>query len=305
MVFVNLTMTQGISLLNKGDKVAIVCTARATEIADIKYAIELLKKWQLQPIIGQSIGLKHNQFGGTDDERAADLQQQINNPEIKAIWCAKGGYGTGRIIDQIDFSPLLKNPKWIIGYSDITALHLQLQKIGICSLHAQMPVGIENKSVTTRQSLRKSLFDKPYDIHYNSKFKSKSGYAEGQLIGGNLSVLYSVLGSKSVPDFKDKILFIEDLDEYLYHIDRMMLSLSRQGLLKQLKGLIIGGMTDMNDNKIPFGQNAHEIIKHYTKNLKIPIAYDCPTGHTYENLALTLGAKIKLEIIDNNVAIEY
>ncbi|NBC56948.1 MAG: LD-carboxypeptidase [Bacteroidetes bacterium] len=292
-------------LLSLNDKVAIICPARAVDENNLKSALNILKSWQLQPILGQSVGLKHHQFGGTDDKRAADLQQQINNPEIKAIWCAKGGYGTARIIDQIDYTPLFKNPKWIIGYSDITALHLQLQKIGICSLHAQMPVGIDNKSEKTQQSLRQSLIEKPYNIYYNSKFKSKPGYAEGQIIGGNLSVLYSVLGVIPVSFFKDKILFIEDLDEYLYHIDRMMLSLSRQGLLKQLKGLIIGGMTDMNDNKIPFGQNAYEIIKHFTKNLKIPIAYDCPTGHTYENLALTLGAKIKLEIKHNKVSIEY
>ncbi|MGX1023406.1 S66 peptidase family protein [Psychroflexus sp. MBR-150] len=293
------------NLLKSLDKVAIICTARAVDKKDLKHALNILKSWQLQPVLGQTIGLKHHQFGGTDDERAADLQQQINNPEIKAIWCAKGGYGTARIIDQIDFTPLLKNPKWIIGYSDVTALHLHLQNIGLCSLHAQMPVDIENKSKKTHKSLKQSLFKNPFNIYYKSKFKSQSGQAQGQLIGGNLSVLYSVLGSESVPSFKDKILFLEDLDEYLYHIDRMMLSLSRQGLLKQLKGLIIGGMTDMNDNSTPFGKTAYEIIEHYTKDLKIPIAYNCPAGHQFENIALTLGAKINLNVKNNKISIEY
>ncbi|RRO13514.1 S66 peptidase family protein [Flavobacteriaceae bacterium 14752] len=292
-------------LLSLNAKVAIICTARAVDKEDLKHALNILKSWQLQPILGQSIGLKHHQFGGTDDERAADLQQHINNPEIKAIWCAKGGYGTARIIDQIDFTPLLKNPKWIIGYSDITALHLQLQKIGICSLHAQMPVGIENKSETTRESLKQSLINKPFDIQYASKFKSRNGHAKGQLIGGNLSVLYSVLGSKSVTDFQDKILFLEDLDEYLYHIDRMMLSFRRQGILKQLNGLIIGGMSAMNDNSIPFGKSAYEIIEYYTKDIEIPIAYDCPVGHEFDNYALTLGATIELKVENNQVSIKY
>ncbi len=291
--------------LKPENKVAIVCTARSADKEDLKYALNILKSWQLQPILGQTIGLKHHQFGGTDDERASDLQQHINNPEIKAIWCAKGGYGTARIIDQIDFTPLLKNPKWIIGYSDVTALHLQLQNIGLCSLHAQMPVDIENKSETTQKSLKQSLFKNPFDIYYTSKFQSQSGLAQGQLIGGNLSVLYSVLGSESVPSFQDKILFLEDLDEYLYHIDRMILSLRRQGILKQLNGLIIGGMSAMNDNSIPFGKSAYEIIEYYTKDIEIPIAYECPVGHEFDNYALTLGATIKLKVENNQVSIKY
>lgn len=293
------------NFLEPQDKVALICSARVVDKEDLKYALNILKSWQLQPILGQSIGLKHHQFGGTDDERATDLQQHINNAEIKAIWCAKGGYGTARIIDQVDFTPLLKQPKWIIGYSDVTAMHLQLQNIGVCSLHAQMPIDIENKSETTRQSLKQSLFDKPFDIKYTSKFKSQSGHAKGLLTGGNLSVIYSVLGAVPVSFFKDKILFLEDLDEYLYHIDRMLLNLQRQGLLRQLKGLIIGGMTDMNDNTVPFGQNAYEIIEHYTKNLKIPVAYDCPVGHQFNNFALTLGAPVTLKVESNRISIEY
>lgn len=291
--------------LKPGDKIAIVCTARFVDKPDIDFAIDLLKKWQLQPVLGSSISLKHHQFGGTDDERITDLQNQINNTDIKAIWCAKGGYGTARILDKIDFSPLLDQPKWVIGYSDVTALHLQLQHLRYCSLHAQMPVDIQNKSSKTIESIKQSLFEKSYEISYASKFPSQSGLAKGQLIGGNLSVLYSVLGSKAIPDFKDKILFIEDLDEYLYHIDRMMLNLYRSGILNQLKGLIIGSLSDMNDNSTPFGQTAEEIIAHYTNKFDMPVAYNCPVGHGFENLALTLGANIELSVNNNDVSIVY
>lgn len=291
--------------LKYGDKIAIVCTARFVEYPDISYAVEWLKSWGLIPVYGQSIGLKHHQFGGTDTQRAKDLQKQINNPEIKAIWCAKGGYGTTRILDDIDFNPLKKQPKWIIGYSDITALHLHLQNLGLVSLHAQMPVDMQKKSDKTRESLQQSLFAKPFDINYKSEFSNISGFCKGQIIGGNLSVLYSVLGSHSVPDFKNKILFIEDLDEYLYHIDRMMLSLKRQGLLNDISGIIVGSMTDMNDNNTPFGQTAQDIVAHYTNKLNIPVAYDCPVGHGFENLSLTLGLEIKLRVNKNEVSIEY
>ena len=291
--------------LKPGDKVAIVCTARSAEEKDLTTAIDLLKKWQLRPILGSSIGLRHHQFGGTDEQRLKDFQNQINNPDIKAIWCAKGGYGTARIVDDIDFKPLIKQPKWIIGYSDVTALHLHLQHLGIASLHAQMPVDIQNKSSLTLESLKQSLCQKPFDINYTSEFPSRSGSAQSQILGGNLSVLYAILGSSSQPNFKDKILFLEDLDEYLYHIDRMMLNLYRGGILNQLKGLIIGSMNAMNDNKVSFGKSAYEIIDEYAEKLNIPVAYNCPVGHTYDNLALTLGSKITLKVHNNQVSIEY
>lgn len=291
--------------LKPKDKIAILCTARAVEEREFQSALQLLEEWQLIPVLGNSIGLKEHQFGGTDAERAADLQDAVNNPEIKAIWCARGGYGTSRILDKIDFSPLLDNPKWIIGYSDVTSLHLQLQQLGLVTLHAQMPLDIENKSKTTIDSLRQSLFESPFNIEYISKFPSRSGKCQGKLIGGNLSVLYSVLGTQPLSIFKDCILVLEDLDEYLYHIDRMMLNLSRIGLLNKLNGIIIGGMSDMNDNSIPFGKSANEIIDDYTKDLNIPVAYNAPFGHTKDNFALSLGRMVKLNISNNNISISY
>ena len=291
--------------LQPKDKIAIVCTARAVEENELQPALKILDQWNLIPVLGKTIGLKHHQFGGTDKERAKDFQDAINNPEVKAIWCARGGYGTARILDHIDFSPLLKNPKWIIGYSDITSLHLHLQHLGLVSLHAQMPVDIENKSEKTVESLRQSLFENSFDIEYQSEFVSRSGECQGGLIGGNLSVLYSTIGTQPISDFNNKILVLEDLDEYLYHVDRMMLNLFRIGLLKQISGLIVGGMTEMNDNTIPFGQTANEIIDSYAKELNIPVAYDAPFGHKYDNLALSLGETVTLKVVKHKVSIRY
>lgn len=292
-------------LLQPKDKIALISTARAVEEKELQSALKSLEEWGLTPVLGKTIGLIDHQFGGTDLERTQDLQDAINNPEIKAIWCARGGYGTARILDKIDFSPLLDNPKWIIGYSDVTALHLHLQHLGLVSLHAQMPVDIDNKSEDTALSLKQSLLRNPYNIEYRSTFRCRSGECRGELIGGNLSVLYSTLGTYPGSVFSNKVLILEDLDEYLYHMDRMILNLYRTGVLKQISGLIVGGMSDMKDNRMPFGKTAYEIVDSYAKTLNIPVAYDAPFGHEFNNLALGLGIKIKLKVFENRVAITY
>lgn len=208
-------------------------------------------------------------------------------------------------MDSINFESLLRNPKWIIGYSDVTALHLKLQQLGIASIHADMPVDLPNKSKQTQTSLKQCIFQEPLNICYSSTKKYVKRSVKGQLIGGNLSVIYSVLGTNGLPSFKNKILFIEDLDEYLYHIDRMMLNLYRNGILSEINGLIVGGMSRMNDNAIRFGKSANEIIEFYTKALNIPVAYGFPAGHLQENLALVFGRKVKLEVEDHKVSLEY
>jgi len=291
--------------LQKGHKVAIVCTARSVDINQLKFSIDCLKSWGLQVVIGSSIGLKDNQFGGTDDERALDLQQQINNPDIKAIFIAKGGYGTARILDRIDFEPLVKHPKWIVGYSDVTALHLKLQQLKIASIHADMPVDFSRRSNETLESLKQCLFQNGYNLNYSSNADAISGQCEGVLVGGNLSVLYSVLGTTGLPSFKNTLLFLEDVDEYLYHIDRMLLNLKRNGILSQLSGLIVGGMTSMNDNAIPFGYSANEIIYNHVSEYKYPVAFDSPSGHLKNNLAMVFGAKLRLTVDENSVEIVY
>ncbi|MBB4118277.1 muramoyltetrapeptide carboxypeptidase [Mesonia hippocampi] len=291
--------------LKKGDQVAIISTARKVNAIDLAPAIAVLKKWELTPVIGSSIGLTENQFAGSDKERAKDLQQQLNNPEIKAIWCAKGGYGSVRILDLVDFSALQQAPKWIIGYSDVTALHAHLHLQGIASLHAQMCIDVETKSKASRETLKDILFgEKP---HYNFPYAAfnKIGTAKGTLIGGNLSVLYSLCGSNSAVNTKGKILFLEDLDEYLYHIDRMMQNLKRNGMLENLAGLIVGGMTDMNDNTIPFGKTATEIILSSISEYSFPVAFNFPAGHIWDNQALILGTEATLKVTSKQSRLTY
>jgi len=283
--------------LNKGDKIAIVTTARKTTIEELQAGIAIAESWGLEVVLGKSIGAEDNQFGGNDKLRAEDFQTQLDNPEIKAIWCARGGYGTIRIIDKLDFSKFQKNPKWIIGYSDVTVLHSHLHNLGIQTLHAQMPVDIENKSLEAQESIRKVLFDEDYSISFSTKNRlNREGNAEGVLVGGNLSMLYSMCGSPTSIDTKDKILFIEDLDEYLYHVDRMMQNLKRNGYFDSIKALLVGGMTEMNDNAIPFGHNAQEIVSQYMQDKNIPVVFDFPAGHIKNNLALPLGRKVQLSL---------
>jgi muramoyltetrapeptide carboxypeptidase len=292
--------------LGSGDQVAIIATARYISKAEIQPAINLLESWGLKPVLGSSIGLQEHQFAGSDQERAKDFQNQLNHPDIKAIWCARGGYGSVRIIDHINFSSLKEQPKWIIGYSDVTAIHLHLQRLGIASLHAQMAHGIETKSSSTSTQLKKVLFGGNASISsQNIHPLQKSGTAAGEVIGGNLSVLYSLLGSSSAPSFEGKILFLEDLDEYLYHIDRMMQNLKRSRVLKGIKGLIVGGMTDMNDNAIPFGKTAEEIISEAVQGYDYPVCFHFPVGHIHDNLPLIFGRIAKLKVSSNQVQLTY
>ena len=292
--------------LQPGDQVAIIATARSISKKDLQPAISTLKSWGLKPVLGSSIGLQAHQFAGSDGERAADLQQQINNPSIKAIWCAKGGYGSIRILDLVDFSMLKSQPKWLIGYSDVTAIHLHLQSLGIASLHAQMASAIESRSMSTSEELKAVVLGENHRIQYASRHpKQVNGKVKGEVIGGNLSVLYSAIGSHSMPSFKNKILFLEDLDEYLYHIDRMMQNLKRSGLLNQISGLIVGGMTEMNDNETPFGKTAEEIIFEVVKDLNIPVAFDFPAGHVETNLPLIFGKMAQLSVTSEQVNLSY
>lgn len=282
--------------LQKEDTVAIVSTARKISSDKIIPAIKLLEKWGLNVIIGETIGSEENQFAASDEKRIADFQQQLDNPKVKAIWCARGGYGTVRIVDKLDFSAFKKHPKWIVGYSDITVLHSHIHNFGIETLHATMPINLENNSQQTLESLKKSLFGKNLSYEVSADEKNKSGNASGELVGGNLSVLYSLMGSNSSIKTDGKVLFIEDLDEYLYHIDRMCINLKRNGYFDNLKGLIVGGMTDMHDNEIPFGKTAEEIILDCVSEYNFPVVFNFPAGHLDDNRALILGRKVTLEV---------
>ena len=285
--------------LQKGDTVAILATARKHIVKSMQPTIDLLESWGLHVVIGKSIGLEENQLAGNDEQRAADLQEQLDNPNIKAIWCARGGYGTVRVVDLIDFTQFKKSPKWLVGFSDVTVLHNHLNTMGYKSIHGIMPISLAKASKEAIESLRLSLFGQPLQYAIDPHPMNRLGKATGELVGGNLSILYSVLGSPSAIDCTDKILYIEDLDEYLYHIDRMMMNLKRNGCLESLKGIIVGSMTDMKDNDIPWGKNALEIVQDVTKQYNIPVIFNFPAGHIHDNRALILGNNVTIEVTEN------
>ncbi|MDG2433536.1 LD-carboxypeptidase [Flavobacterium sp.] len=291
--------------LQKGDTIAILATARKNIDDNLKPAIDLAHSWGLEVVIGSTIGLDNNQLAGTDEQRATDFQKQLDNPNIKAIWCVKGGYGTVRIIDLLDFTAFKKHPKWIIGFSDITVLHNHLNTMGFKTLHAVMPITVPRATKEAIETLRQSLFGTGLRYEITTAPMNKMGKATGELVGGNLSILYSLLGSPSAIDCNDKILFIEDLDEYLYHIDRMMMNLKRNGCLESIKGIVVGSMTKMKDNDIPWGKNALQIVEEVTKNYNIPMIYNFPAGHIQDNRALILGSTVTIEVTPTKSSLSF
>lgn len=285
------------SNLKQGDKIAIVSTARKLSLEELQHGIEVVKSWGLEVVLGENLFEVDNQFAGTTEQRTADFQQAMNDESIKAILCARGGYGTVKIIDELDFSSFVKNPKWIIGYSDVTVLHNHInQNFNIETLHAAMPFGFKNNTPEALASIKNVLFGERLVYQFNAHPLNKNGEGEGLLVGGNLSIIYSLTGTKSQLDTKDKILFLEDLDEYLYHIDRMMMNLDRTGMLSGLAGLVVGGMTDMNDNAVPYGKTAKEIILETVSKYNYPVCFDFFAGHIDDNRALIMGAKAELSV---------
>jgi muramoyltetrapeptide carboxypeptidase len=285
--------------LVKLDKIGILAPARCINFDEVHPSIRVFQKWGLEVELGTNIFRKCNQYAGKDEQRLADFQQMLDDDSIKAVICARGGYGSVRIIDRLDFSKFQRNPKWIVGYSDITVLHSHIHRhLGIETLHATMPINItsDENPDDSQETLKNALFGKIKSYSYPSTLLARSGEAEGVLIGGNLSILYSLMGSVSEVDTTGKILFLEDVDEYLYHIDRMMMNLKRAGKLSNLRGLIVGGMSRMNDNKVPYGKTANEIIAEAVAEYTYPVCYDFPAGHGETNLALILGRKVKLTI---------
>jgi muramoyltetrapeptide carboxypeptidase len=288
------------SYLNKGDKVAIIAPVRKIAEQEIAHAIKLLGE-NFEVVLAPNIYAEHHQFGGTDAQRAADLQWALDDKTIKAVFIARGGYGLLRIIDAIDFTAFIAQPKWIVGYSDVTVLHAHIQQnFNICSLHATMPFQFSVNETAT-QLMIQTLMGKPATYSYKSKLPCINGKNIAELLGGNLSLLYALSGSHSDINTDNKLLFIEDLDEYLYHIDRMLLQLKRSGKIEKLSGLIVGGMSDMRDNTIPFGYSVHDMIYNMAIQYKFPVAFDFPAGHIQENMPIILGQKYTLEVKDDEV----
>lgn len=284
------------------ENVSILSTARAIRPDEITDAVKFLNENGLGVMHSHNLHAKYHQFAGTDEQRLADLQEMLDCDDVKAIWCARGGYGTTRIIDKINWRKFRENPKWIMGYSDITALHNHINKnFGIATLHATMPVNVPKNTPEALLSLLYVLRGGFPKYRVATHALNRKGKTEGILLGGNLSMLYSLCGSPSALDTKGAILFLEDLDEYLYHIDRMMLNLKRNGYLNNLAGLVIGGMTDMRDNAIPFGKTAEEIIAEHVAEFDYPICFGFPSGHLDDNRALIMGGNTILEVTEHGV----
>lgn len=280
--------------LKKGDKVGIVSPAKKLT-ADLSKAIAVLTHWGLEIVMGANVYAAHDQFAGTDEQRRTDLQSFLDDPEIKAIFASRGGYGTIRIIDDLDFTKFQKQPKWVIGFSDITILlsHI-LTKTNTQSIHGQMPKTFETGTEESLESLRKALFGETQTYIVESEFENKAGAAESILIGGNLTLLIAAEGSDSAFDYTDKILFIEDVGEHEYAIDRMMRTLKRSGKLAKLKGLIVGAFNGYEVEDLPFGQSPEQIIQELIKEYDYPVVYNFPTGHINDNRAMIIGKPVQL-----------
>lgn len=293
--------------LRIGDTIAIVPTARAIDREELQEGIALAERWGLKVRLGQGIGRKHFQQAGTAEERAADLQAAIDDPLVKAIWCARGGYGTVHLLEHLRLDVLETRPKWLIGFSDITVLHNALHNLGVCTLHAQMPFMVGAKSPETRETLRRALFGEGYTITTPKHALNRNGEASGVLVGGNLSVLCSLRGTPYDIDPRGKILLLEDLDELLYHLDRMVMNLQVGGWFSGLAGLVVGHMIKMHDLKEsdPFGQQAEEIISRVLGNATYPVCFNFPADHDADNRALVLGQKTKLSVTSEGATLSY
>ncbi len=294
--------------LQQGDTIGLVCPAGFMTTDKVQTCIQTLQEWGYRVKMGKTIGGEsQNYFSGTDEERLTDFQQMLDDDEVKAVLCARGGYGTGRIIDQVDFRKFKKQPKWIIGYSDITILHSHLYtNYYISSLHAPMAgafneEGYKNEFVL---SLKNALEGKKTKYQCEVHEFNRRGEAIGELVGGNLALLAHLVGTDSDLKTKGKILFIEDVGEYIYNIDRMFYQLKRSGKFSKLAGLIIGGFTDIKDTERPFGKTVYEVIHELVNEYDFPVCFDFPVSHTDRNYALKVGAGYKLKVGKTKVMLE-
>jgi muramoyltetrapeptide carboxypeptidase len=287
--------------LKAGDTVAIVAPSGILKNREreVQQAVDLLKSWGLHAIVGKHVFSTSNHFAGTDAQRCADFQKAMDDPKISAIWCARGGYGTVRILDQLNYKKFKESPKWIIGYSDITALHNQVHNEGFQSLHAIMCVSLTKDLSEIDNSIKtfkSALFGNPvnYDLEYSTY--NRIGEASGQLVGGNLTILHTMLGSKESIDTTGKILFIEEIGEYKYHIDRMLQSMKRAGYFDNCNGLVVGDMSKMRKNTTPWGTSVEQLILDVLADYDFPIAFGMPAGHEKDNRALMLGKTVELVV---------
>lgn len=287
-------------LLKAGDTVGILAPARKINRSEVEYATGIFDSWGLRTVVSDNIFSEHHSYlSGSDDERLSDFQKFLDDSSINAIVSARGGYGSTRIVDRIDYSGLLKNPKWLIGFSDITAFHLKFHKLGVASIHGTMPVLFpKREAAQSVESLRKVLFTGACAMEAQPSRDNREGKVSGVVVGGNLSLIVDALGTRSEPDTNNKILILEEIDEYLYKVDRMMTQLNRTGKLKNLKALVVGHMTDIKDGELSFGENVQEIIRHAVSRYSFPVGFRFPTGHENPNIAWINGGVATLEVTE-------
>lgn len=296
--------------LKAGDTIAIVAPSGILENreAAIEKAVQLANSWGLHVVLGNHIYAQAHHFAGTDAQRAADFQKALDNPNIKAIWCARGGYGSVRILDRLDFTAFKKHPKWIIGYSDITAFHSHLHTLGFETLQAIMPTSLEEAPEDVAASIasfKKALFGEHLSYTIASNPMNRTGDVRGQIVGGNLTLLLTMLGSKSQISTDGAILFFEDIGEYKYHIDRMLQSLKRAGYFEHCKGIIVGEMTKLRKNTTPWGQSIEELVLNVVSDYSFPVLFDFPAGHGTNNEALILGRTIHLKVGEKESSVVF
>ena len=291
--------------LESGDVIYMLSPAKSIERGHVVYAKELFESWGFVVEISKNCTGRHDYFSGTDEERTSDLQLALNREDIKAIVCARGGYGAIRILDKLNWGSFQKAPKWFIGFSDITVFHHRIHQLGSMSIHATMPLNFQNNSKAALQTLRSSMTGEAFEIQIPTTISNKMGISTGKLVGGNLSILYSLLGTDDSFDFTDKILFIEDLCEQYYHLDRMLFALKKAGVFEKINGLIVGGMTDLKDTSPPFGMSLTEIIMEKISRDDLVVCFDFPTGHIDDNRAMVLGANVRLEVNDKHSHLCY
>lgn len=291
--------------LSKGDLIYITAPAKATDAHSVAYTKNFLESHGFRVLLSEHCLGSYRYFSGTDEERATDLQFGIDHPEVKAILCARGGYGCVRIVDQINWANMLREPRWLIGFSDITVFHHRLMKLGVQSIHGSMPLNFEKNTPEALETMLAILQGEKPVIRCESNPANQLGSAEGILMGGNLSIVFSLLGTDDALQFDGGILFLEDLAEQLYHLDRMFFALKKVGAFSKIKGLIIGGMTDLEDTDNPTGLTIDEIVSNHFKYTKIPICYDFPIGHFEDNRSVIVGAEVKLNVHETGASLSY
>ena len=291
--------------LSEGDLVYIVSPAKSIEAQHINHAKKTLEDWGYKVEISKYASNRCNYFSGSDNERLSDLQKVLDDSKVKAIVCARGGYGSVRILDQLNWSGFKMHPKWIVGFSDITVFHLRCAILGIMSLHATMPLNFSSNSKEALSTLDAALSGKKFEINAPPSSLNKEGVASGKLIGGNLSIIFSLLGTQERFEFEEGILFLEDLSEQLYHLDRMFFALKKAGVFNKINGLIVGGMTNLKDTTPSFGMTYEEIILEKMEGIAIPICFNFPSGHIDDNRAMILGAPVEIEVNSIGVKLRY